>query len=221
MKELRSKRDLLQEQLTDLIDVSRCETKISKQKFNQSVKRLSQKLIMQNRLKGRKLGAGARRLLDSDDEEFIARAVESKSTSHGRRHDVILYIGHGVKYRDLLSLANYSLYKKGKCLIRSASTVYNRGRPKRINSAQAKKHIGNWLFCAKKPPKTEKEGHESTHCYDMRALCLHNVTHIRDPSIIVYMPTRGCLSFFFFFFLFLHNALNQLGLGHQYETWCQ
>ena len=58
------------------------------------------------------------------------------------------------------------------------------------------------------------------HYYDMRALCLHNVTHIRDPSIIVYMPTRGCLSFFFFF-LFLHDALSQLGLGHQNETWCQ
>ena len=52
----------------------------------------------------------------------------------------------------------------------------------------------------------------------MRALCLHNITHIRDPSIIVYMPTRGCLSFFFFFFLFLHDALSQLGLGHQNET---
>ena len=53
----------------------------------------------------------------------------------------------------------------------------------------------------------------------MRALCLHNVTHIRDPSIIVYMPTRGCLSFFFFFFfLFLHDALSQLDLGHQNET---
>ena len=22
---------------------------------------------------------------------------------------------------------------------------------------------GNWLFCTKKPPKTEEEGHESTH----------------------------------------------------------
>ena len=53
-------------------------------------------------------------------------------------------------------------------------------------------------------------------CYDMRALCLQNVTHIRDPSIIVYMPTRGCLSFFFF--LFLHDALSHLGLGHQNET---
>ena len=53
----------------------------------------------------------------------------------------------------------------------------------------------------------------------MGALCLHNVTHIWDPSIIVYMPTRGCLSFFFFFFfLFLHDALSQLGLGHQNET---
>ena len=23
--------------------------------------------------------------------------------------------------------------------------------------------LGNWLFCSEKPPKTEKEGHESTH----------------------------------------------------------
>ena len=174
LKELRSRRDLLQERLTDLIVVSRCETKISKQKFNQSAKRLSQKLIMQNRLKGRKLEAGARRLLDSDDEEFITRAVESKSTSHGRRHDAILYTGYRVKYRDLLSLTDYSLYKKGKRLIRSASTVYNKGRLKRINSVQAKKHIGNWLFCAKKPPKTEKERHESTH---------HQRAHVKNNRL--------------------------------------
>ena len=48
-------------------------------------------------------------------------------------------------------------------------------------------------------------------------ICALHVCITLLTSIIVYMPTRGCLSFFFFF-LFLHDALSQLGLGHQNET---
>ena len=111
------------------------------------MKRLAKKLAQENRLKNKRLGAGLKPLLDSDDEEFIARAIESKSTAHGRRHDSVFYTGHCVKHRDLLSIANYSLYKRGKKLIRSATTVYNRGRPKRVDSIQGKQHSGRWCLC--------------------------------------------------------------------------
>ena len=100
-------------------------------KFNQTVRRLSKKLSQENKLKRRRLGAGAKPLLDSDDDNFIAAAIENKSTAHGRRHD-----------QHLLSLADYSLHKKGKRLIKSASTVYLRGRPKRVNTIEGKRHSG-------------------------------------------------------------------------------
>ena len=141
--ELRAKKEILEERLADVIELKNGELKISKQKFNQAVKRLTKKLFIKNRMKNRKLGAGAKRALDSEDEEFIANAIESKSTAHGRIHDPVLYTGHRVKHRDLLSIANYSLYKRGKRLIRSSTTVFNRSRPKRINSVQGKRHLGN------------------------------------------------------------------------------
>ena len=67
-------------------------------------------------MKRRKLGAGAKRSLDTDDEEFIARSLEETSTAHGRRHD-------RVKKRHFLSLANYNLQCRGKRLIKSSTTV--------------------------------------------------------------------------------------------------
>ena len=122
--------EVLTERLTGYEDLVSQKTKYSKQRFNQAKKRIAQDLVNQNRLKKRKLGAGPPSLLDDEDEQFIAKAIESKGTVHGRRHDATLYLHHGVKYDDLLSLANYSLAKRGKRLIRSASPVYLRARPK-------------------------------------------------------------------------------------------
>ena len=67
---------------------------------------------------------------------------------HGRRHDMVLYYHKRVKRDDLLNIANYNLLERGKQMIKSATTVYNRGKPKRMRSLQANKHIGNLeLFC--------------------------------------------------------------------------
>jgi hypothetical protein len=100
------------------------------------------------------------RALDSKDEEFIQKAIEDKNTAHGRRHDAVLYVNHCVKKKDFLSIANYNLFRRDKKLIKSATTVLNRGRPKKVSSRAAKLHIGKGLFCAKKPPKTEQEENE-------------------------------------------------------------
>ena len=147
LRELTGQKELLQQRLSNIDNLINGNSRVSIQKFNQAAKRLAKKLAQENRLKNRRLGAGPKLLLDSDDEEFIARAIESKSTAHGRRHDSVLYTGHRVKHRDLLSIANYSLYKRGKKLIRSATTVYNRGRPKRVDSIQGKQHSGRWCPC--------------------------------------------------------------------------
>lgn len=74
-----------------------------------------------------------------------------------------MYLNHRVKQRHFVSLVNYHLLQKGKKLIRSATTVYNRSRPKNIRSRAAKQHRGKWLFCSKKPPKTEDDSVETTH----------------------------------------------------------
>ena len=38
-----------------------------------------------------------------------------------------------------------------------------RGRPKRLNTIEGKRHRGGMLFCTKKPPKTEADSNETTH----------------------------------------------------------
>ena len=99
------------------------------------------------------------------------------STAHGRRPDVVMYTNHRVKKKDFLTIANYYLYKRGKKLIRSATTVLNRGRPRNISSKAAERHLGKGLFCAKKPPKTEQEDNECTH---------HQRKHIKNAKTSLY-----------------------------------
>ena len=52
--------------------------------------------------------------MDSDDEEFIAHAIQDKSTAHGWCHDMLLFTRmHRDKKSDLLSLANYRKLQQG------------------------------------------------------------------------------------------------------------
>ena len=74
-----------------------------------------------------------------------------------------MYTNRRVKSRDLLNIANHRLQKAGKRLIKSASTVYNRCKPKNVRSVQASRHIGKELMCFKKPPKAEDQDNENTH----------------------------------------------------------
>lgn len=79
-------------------------------------------------------------MLYSDDEEYIKRAIEDKSTADGTRHDSVLYINKRAKKKDFLSIANYHLYRKGKTLIKSSTTVLNRGRPRNKSSRSRRNH---------------------------------------------------------------------------------
>lgn len=108
------------------------------------------------------------------DEESTARSIEETCTAHGRRHETVLYSHRRVKKRHFLSLANYNLYCRGKKLIKSATTVLNRSRPRNINSRAAKAHSGKSLFCSKKPPKTETDEGLTTH---------HQRAHIRNCKL--------------------------------------
>ena len=165
--------ELLQARKQETTDLLARSDKTSKRKFNQSRKRVAKQLLEENRTKRRKLGAGRPEAMGEEEEEFIAKCIADKSTAHGRRHNTTMYLNHRVKQRHFVSLVNYHLLQKGKKLIRSATTVYNRSRPKNIRSRAAKQHRGKWLFCSKKPPKTEDDSVETTH---------HQRAHVRNAK---------------------------------------
>ena len=133
---------MIEEHINKEQSVLRSENPYEKQKFQQCVKRMVSLLIKENRIKNRKSGAGAKPLLDTEDEEYIARAIESMCSAHGRHHDPVMYLNHRLKCRDLLSIANHSLASRGKKLIKSARTVLLRPRPKKINSREGERHKG-------------------------------------------------------------------------------
>ena len=124
------------------------------------MQRVQSKLINKRRIGKRRKGAGLHLSLDKIDETFLVQCINDKATAHGRRHDSVLYLNHRVKKKDFVKIVNFSRDKRKLPRIRSASTVYNRGRPKNKRSRQAKNHIGAGMFCCKKPPKAEDEGNE-------------------------------------------------------------
>ena len=162
----------------------------SKQWFQQRKRRIALASVKERRVKRRKLGAGASKSLDTEDEEFIAKCIEETSSAHGRRHDTVLYAGHQVKKCHFLSLANHNLFRRGKKLIKSATTVLNRARPKCVISRAAKLHCGKSLFCSRKPPKTE--WHSTISTYHQRA-------HIRNVKHDMFKPRNKNQSLFISF----------------------
>ena len=117
-----------------------------------------------NRIRRRAItNQGNRSLLDSEDEEFVAKCIEDKATYHGWGQDLVMYTNRRVNKADLLNIANYKLMSRNKKLIKSSTTVCNRARPKNARSIQAKQHKGKGLFCTKKPPKAEDIDNENTH----------------------------------------------------------
>jgi hypothetical protein len=169
INEIYEKLDVLKDQIQENETQINClekpdeANKYIKQKVRQKIKRTATELEDCNRIKKRKLGAGPKPLLDSSDEEFIAKAIEEKATYHGRRHKPVIFTNRRVKKRDLISIANYNLLQKGKKMIKSATTPWNRSRPQNKRSHQAKLHRGKGLFCTKKPPKAEDCDNENTH----------------------------------------------------------
>ena len=72
-------------------------TAASQRKIRQAVKCQAVHLQEGNRFKRCWLGASASEELDSDDEEFVEKAIEEKATYHGRRHETVMYVNRRVK----------------------------------------------------------------------------------------------------------------------------
>ncbi len=154
LDELQDEIEACKDRVKDLQDLQDGKSKSHKQRLQQMRRRRAKKLLILNRVGKRKLGGQGRKpFIDSDTEEKIAKAIEDKATYHGRRHNTTMYTNRRVKVADLPSIANHFLSQKGKRLVRSKSTVWNRSEPRRKNSRQAKLHLGKGYFCTKKPPQ--------------------------------------------------------------------
>lgn len=137
--------------------------KSAAEKVRRAVKTRAGLLIVENRVKRRKLGAHRPTEMDEHEEQYLLKATEDMSTCHGRRHDTVVYLHHRLKAKDMLRIVNHRTATKGKRPLKVVSTVLTRGKPKRASSNQAKRHTGQSLFCCEKPPKTEDCQTELTH----------------------------------------------------------
>ena len=88
--------DVLQQNIDDLInykvDLQRlqaAESKSDKYRLTAMVQNALRKLIRERRLKRRKLGSGRKLAMDSLDEMYLLKMIESKSVAHGRRGNEI------------------------------------------------------------------------------------------------------------------------------------
>jgi len=101
--------------------------------------------------------------MGEDKEQFLSQSIEKMSTAHGRWHDTVLYMNHGVKSQDILNVVNFRREERSLKPLRSLPTVLSHSKAKRATSVQAKHHKSRSLFCCKKPPKTEDKKRELTH----------------------------------------------------------
>ena len=99
----------------------------------------------------RRKASGRSLAMDSLDEQFVLNCIESKTTAHGRRQDQVMYTGRRVKKRDFLRLVNYYRLQRNKKPIKSATTVYNCGRPQ-ISAQYKLKGILVWGCSVPKSP---------------------------------------------------------------------
>ena len=87
------------------------------QKWKQRVKRKATQLLVENRVRRRKLTKQGRpSLINSEDEEFLERLSRIRQLINGRRKDTVMYTNRRVKTRDCLN-TNNNLERKGKKLI--------------------------------------------------------------------------------------------------------
>ena len=104
-------------------------------------------LIEENRVKRRRQGAGPTEKIDEECEQFMAKAIESKTTYHGRRKEPVMFTNRRVKGRDLREIANNAWLQTNKVI----------GKGIVLDTVEANS------FLLKKPPKTEDKYNENKH----------------------------------------------------------
>ena len=185
--DLKVMEESLQQKQQDLLGIE-SENRKSLDKFRQAIKRTAAALIEDNRIKSRKLGAGAPMKMDEEDEIILEKCIEEKASAHGRRHDTVLYTGHRVRKRDPLRIVSYSRARTGLQLIKSCDTAYTRSKPRNARSVQGKQHN----FEANSHPKRKvvstptlitKEHAAKMHKWMQQSLQILNSTSTTDLMI--------------------------------------
>ena len=121
--------DSLRERSDALESLKNPSTKYDIKRFNAMVNRASIKLIWEKRRGLRQKAVGRPRGMDQEDEEFLLRCIESKTTTHGRQSDQVMYTKYRVKKKEFVKLVNYHRHKRNLCPSKSSTTVHNRSRP--------------------------------------------------------------------------------------------
>ena len=89
----------MKEKISDIeCMLSEQNTKKERQKLQQMQRRRVLRLFEDNRIRRSAItNQGNRPLLDSEDEEFVAKCFEDKATYHGQRQDLVMYTNRRVK----------------------------------------------------------------------------------------------------------------------------
>ena len=127
------------------------------------VVRTAKSITEEHRIKQRRLVQRRPETIDDDEEEFVARCTEAKATYHGRRKETTMFLNRRVRSKDLLRIVNKRREEKEKASIKSVTSVWNRSKPRLIDTIQAFRHKGKGLRSYKKPPKAEDLDNENTH----------------------------------------------------------
>ena len=114
LQELQEKIETAEKSQEQFLALKESETNYTRQRLQQMQKRTANRLLKENRIKRRHLGAGPHDKIDVECEEFIAKAIESKATYHGRCKETVMFTNRRVKVCDLLNIVNYDLENRGK-----------------------------------------------------------------------------------------------------------
>ena len=97
LDDLNNEIETLNARKDDLHTIINPTSKSAKKKIGQMIHRTVRRLITENRLGLRRKSSGRPLGMDETDENFILKCIESKSTAHGRRQDLVMYTNRRVK----------------------------------------------------------------------------------------------------------------------------
>ena len=105
MLDLQEKIETAEKSKKQFVALQKNDTSNSRQRLQQMKKQTANRLLEDNRIKRRRLGAGPVNKIDVECEEFNAKAIESKATYHGRCKETVMITNRRVKVPDLLNIS--------------------------------------------------------------------------------------------------------------------
>ena len=88
--DLERKISILELRISENKQIIHHKTSVSQRKFNNMKHRLASGLVNRNRINHHSVGSGRKALIDDECEDYIAKCIEEKASSHGRRNNTVL-----------------------------------------------------------------------------------------------------------------------------------